>query len=167
MNRNDLHRLRAAKLIEQHWKDLCAAMDKPELIEHERYSNDTVRLENRDEVVKIIEDWLLETFPDTESAVAQMEKFGVPVAPVLSVAETVAHPHLRARGTVRTIKDPLAGEFDIPGMPLRFSRFPEDLPLQAPTLGEHNEEIVTSYLKRSPEELQKLREAGVLVEKNS
>ncbi len=151
----------------QHWKDLCAAMDKPELIEHERYSNDTVRLENRDEVVKIIEDWLLETFPDTESAVAQMEKFGVPVAPVLSVAETVAHPHLRARGTVRTIKDPLAGEFDIPGMPLRFSRFPEDLPLQAPTLGEHNEEIVTSYLKRSPEELQKLREAGVLVEKNS
>ena len=23
MNRNDLHRLRAVKLIEQHWKDLC------------------------------------------------------------------------------------------------------------------------------------------------
>ncbi len=96
-----------------------------------------------------------------------MEKFGVLVAPVLSVAETVTYPHLRARGAVRTLKDPLAGEFDIPGMPLRFSRFPEDLPLQAPTLGQHNEEILTSYLKRSPEELQKLREAGVLAEKNS
>ncbi len=150
-----------------HWKDLCAAMDKPELVEHERYSNDVLRLENRDEVVKIIEDWLMATFPDAQSAVDHMEKFGVPVAPVLSVAETTQHPHLRERGTVRTINDPLVGEFDIPGMPLRFSRFPDDLPLTAPTLGQHNEEILTAYLKRSPEDVQQLRDAGVLFEKNS
>ncbi len=150
-----------------HWKDLCAAMEKPELVEHERYSNDVLRLEHRDEVVEIIEDWLQATFPDVESAVAHMEQFGVPVAPVLSVAETTQHPHLRERGTVRTIDDPIVGEFDIPGMPLRFSRFPADLPLKAPALGQHNEEILTAYLKRSPEEVQQLREAGVLFEKNS
>ena len=67
-------------------------MNKPELVEHERYSNDVLRLENRDEVVKIIEDWLMETFPDAQSAVDHMEQFGVPVAPVLSVAETTQHP---------------------------------------------------------------------------
>ncbi len=150
-----------------HWKDLCAAMEKPELVEHERYGPDALRLEHRDEVVEIIEDWLQATFPDVESAVAHMEKFGVPVAPVLSVAETTQHPHLRERGTVRTINDPIVGEFDIPGMPLRFSRFPDDLPLKAPTLGQHNEEILTAYLKRSPEEVEQLREAGVLFEKNS
>ena len=150
-----------------HWKDLCAAMEKPELVEHERYGPDALRLEHRDEVVEIIEDWLQATFPDVESAVAHLEKFGVPVAPVLSVAETTQHPHLRERGTVRTINDPIVGEFDIPGMPLRFSRFPDDLPLEAPTLGQHNEEILTAYLKRSPEEVQQLREAGVLFEKNS
>ncbi len=150
-----------------HWKDLCAAMEKPELVEHERYGNDALRLEHRDEVVQIIEDWLQATFPDVESAVAHMEQFGVPVAPVLSVAETTQHPHLRERGTVRTIDDPIVGEFDIPGMPLRFSRFPDDLPLKAPTLGQHNEEILTAYLKRSPEEVQQLRQAGVLFEKNS
>ncbi len=150
-----------------HWKDLCAAMEKPELVDHERYSNDVLRLEHRDEVVQIIEEWLQATFPDIHSAVAHMEQFGVPVAPVLSVAETTQHPHLRERGTVRTIDDPIAGEFDIPGMPLRFSRFPDDLPLKAPTLGQQNEEILTKYLKRSPEEVQELREAGVLFEKNS
>ena len=69
------------------------------------------------------------------------------------MAETTQHPHLRERGTVRTINDPVIGEFDISGMPLRFSRFPEDLPLKAPTLGQHNEEILTAYLKRSPEEV--------------
>ena len=93
-------------------------------------------------MVKIIEDWV-QTFPDVPSAIAHLEKHQVPVAPVLSVAETVQHPHHRARGTVRTVHDRLAGDFEMPGMPLKFSRFPKDLPLEAATLGQHNGEILT------------------------
>jgi crotonobetainyl-CoA:carnitine CoA-transferase CaiB-like acyl-CoA transferase len=87
------------------------------------------------------------------------------VAPVLSIAETVNHPHHRRRGTVRTVHDRLHGDFDMPGMPLKFSRFPADLPLEAATLGQHNEEIVTKYLGRSAAQVQGLREAGVLVQR--
>ncbi len=147
-----------------HWKDLCRAMERPELAEDPRYSTDQLRLQRRDEVVKIVEDWL-QTLPDVPSAVARLEQFQVPVAPVLSVAETVHHPHHRARGTVRTIHDRLHGDFEMPGMPLKFSRFPQDLPLQAATLGEHNEEILTTYLGRSPEAVRRLRADGVIVEK--
>jgi crotonobetainyl-CoA:carnitine CoA-transferase CaiB-like acyl-CoA transferase len=94
-----------------------------------------------------------------------MERFNVPVAPVLSVEETLTYPHLRERGTVRTIADPTHdGEIDVPGFPLKFSEFPEELPLTAPTLGQHNEEVLTRYLGRTAAEVQKLREAGVLVE---
>ena len=113
----------------------------------------------------MMEDWL-QTFPDVASAVAHLERYQVPAAPVLSVAETVHHPHHRQRGTVRTVHDPLHGDFDMPGMPLKFSRFPQDLPLQAATLGQHNQEILTTYLGRSPEEVQRLRAEGVVVEKN-
>lgn len=135
------------------------------MVEDPRYSTDPARLERRDEVVKIIEDWL-QTFPDVTSAVSHMEKFNVPVAPVLSVAETLDHPHLRARGTVRTIHDATyGGEVDVPGFPLKFSDFPEELPLTAATLGQHNHEVLTTYLKRTPEEVQRLRTDGVLVEK--
>ncbi|HJY84162.1 MAG TPA: CoA transferase [Candidatus Binatia bacterium] len=147
-----------------HWKDLCQAMGRPELADDPNYSTDQARLQRRMEVVKIIEDWL-QNFSDVASAVAHLEKFQVPVAPVLSIAETVNHPHHRARGTVRTVHDRLHGDFDMPGMPLKFSRFPKDLPLEAATLGQHNEEILTSYLGRSAAEVQRLREAGVLVEK--
>jgi crotonobetainyl-CoA:carnitine CoA-transferase CaiB-like acyl-CoA transferase len=84
---------------------------------------------------------------------------------VLSVAETTQHPHHRARGTVRTVHDRLAGDFDMPGMPLKFSRFPKDLPLEAATLGQHNEEILTRHLGRSAQDVQKLRTEGVLIEK--
>lgn len=148
-----------------HWQDLCQAMGRPELADDPRYSTDPLRLQRREEVVKIIEDWL-QNFPDVPSAVAHLESFQVPVAPVLSIAETVHHPHHRARGTVRTIHDRLYGDLDIPGMPLKFSRFSEDLPLQAATLGQHNVEILTTHLGRTLEEVQRLRQEGVLVEKN-
>ena len=84
---------------------------------------------------------------------------------MLSVTETLDYPHLRERGTVRTIHDPLHGDLDVPGLPLKFSEFPEELPLQAPTLGQHNVEILTTYLSRTLEEVQRLREEGVLVER--
>lgn len=146
-----------------HWKDLCAAMNRPELANDPRLGTDEGRLANRAEVIKMIEDWL-QTFPDRDSAVARMHEYSVPAAPVLSVAESVHHPHLRARGTVRTIEDRIAGRFDIPGMPLRFSEFPNDLPLEAPTLGQHNREILCEVLGRSAEEVELLRAAKVLVE---
>jgi len=94
-----------------------------------------------------------------------MEKFDVPVAPVLSVEETLNHSHLRDRGTVRTIHDPVYdGEIDVPGFPIKFSEFPEEPSLQAPTIGQHNEEILTKYLRRTPEEIERLRTEGLLVE---
>jgi hypothetical protein len=33
-------------------------------------------------------------------------------------------------------------------------------------LGQHNEEILTTYLGRSPQDVRQLKEAGVLVEKD-
>jgi len=93
-----------------------------------------------------------------------MHEHQVPAAPVLSIEETVNHPHLKARGTVRTIDDRIAGKFQIPGMPLRFSEFPEDLPLEAPTLGQHNGEVLRELLGRSDQEIEELRAAKVLLE---
>lgn len=148
-----------------HWKDLCQAMNRLDLVDNPDFANDVARLQRRDEVVKIIEDWL-QNFPDVPSAIIHLEKHQVPVAPVLSIAETVNHPHHRERGTVRTVRDRIHGDFQMPGMPLKFSKFPQGLPLEAATLGQHNEEVLTMYLGRSKDEVQKLREAGVLVEKD-
>jgi len=146
-----------------HWKDLCIAMNRPELADDARLGTDAGRLANRAEVIKLIEDWLA-TFPDRDSAVDMMQKHHVPAAPVLSIEETTKHPHLLARGTVRTIEDRIAGKFEIPGMPLRFSEFPNDLPLEAATLGQHNGEILSDWLGRSAKEIEELRAAKILVE---
>jgi len=147
-----------------HWKDLCAAMERPDLVGHEIYGDDMLRVEHRDEVVIIIEEWLA-GYPDVESAITRLEACDVPCAPILSVAETVTHPHLVERGTVRTVNDRLAGEFQIPGNPLRFSEFPEPLDIEAPTLGQHNREVLGELLDKSDEEIDALYADSVLLER--
>lgn len=147
-----------------HWPDLCRAMGREDLIDHPDYCNDTVRIPRRDEITVMIEQWL-GGFNDVDSALQALTKSDVPCAPVLTVAETVQDPHLRARGTVRTVDDPLHGPFDIPGMPIRWKDHPNNIPLVAPTLGQHNEQVMLERLGRTQEELDELRAAGVLVEK--
>jgi len=145
-----------------HFRDLCAAMGRPELATMPGWQTDNERLERRDEVVKTIEDWLA-TLPSVEAAIEILESHGVPCAPVLSVADTVTHPHLVARGTVRTVNDRIAGEFQIPGHPVHSSRYPANDPsLVAPLLGEHNRDILTGVLGKSEAEVERLTAAGVL-----
>ncbi len=144
-----------------HWADLCAAMGRPELVEEEAFATDAARLERVSEVVALIEEWLA-TFADVDSAIELLESHGVPCAPILSVEETVKHPHFVARGTVRTIKDPIAGEFQIPGMPVKTSGYPAENDYVAPCLGEHNGEVLKGILGKSDADVEALTRAGVL-----
>lgn len=145
-----------------HWPDLCAAMGRPELAHDPRYVGDAERVQRRAEVNGMIEAWL-DGFPDVAAAVAQLEAHNVPCAPVLSVKETLTHPHFIARGTVRTVTDPIAGTFQIPGMPIKTSDYPAESPYLAPRLGEHNSEVLTQVLGKTTGEVEALMAAGVLV----
>ena len=147
--------------LEHQWPLLCRAMGKPELIEDPRFATNAKRVEHQAEMISFIESWITAQTSDDE-AVRILQAGHVPTAPVLSIAEAVNHPHLRARGTVRQITDRVFGKLDIPGMPLRFSEFPDDLPLQAPFLGEHNEEILTTHLSYTAEQVRQLQNEGVL-----
>lgn len=151
--------------LEHQWQVICRAMGKPELINDPRFFTNVKRVENQLEVTRILEEWIVAQTSDDE-AVRILQEGHVPVAPVLSIAEAVNHPHLRARRTVRTINDRTVGEIDIPGMPLRFSEFPEELPLQTPLLGEHNEEILHNYLAYTPEQVKALEAEGILKRAN-
>jgi crotonobetainyl-CoA:carnitine CoA-transferase CaiB-like acyl-CoA transferase len=144
-----------------HWNDLCRAMNKTELLEMPKYKDDQTRLGHLQELIDIIEGWL-RTFPDIDSAIARMEEFNVPCAPILSVEETVTHPHFVARGTIRTVKDKIAGEFAIPGMPIKFVGEEANKLFEAPTLGQHNADILRSVLGKNDAEIAALAARGVL-----
>ena len=101
--------------------------------------------------------------PTRELALRALEAERVPCAPVLTLHEAVAHPHLRERQTVRHVADPHLGEFDIPGLPVQFSAWPIKENLKADLLGENNEEVLRQFLGTSDSEIAKLYADGVLV----
>ena len=146
--------------LDHQFAALCRAMGRPELAEDPRFKVNAARLENLQELIALIEGWLQAT-PE-EQVLAAMSEHRVPCAPVLSVEEAVNHPHLRQRGTVRTVHDRILGDFDVPGFALRFSDFPRRLDLEAPTLGEHNEEVLTKYLGYPQSRVRELEQMGVL-----
>jgi crotonobetainyl-CoA:carnitine CoA-transferase CaiB-like acyl-CoA transferase len=148
-------------MTDKQWLSLCGAIGKPELGEDERYLDRRGRSRCRAELVQIIEAWLAAS-PSDEASVEALRSARVPVAPILSIREAMEHPHLVARGTVRSITDPILGEFKIPGFPLRFSGFPEELEFDAPMLGEHNGAVLGKYLGYSATRVAELERTGVL-----
>lgn len=151
--------------LDHQWPHLCRAMGRPELADDPRFKTIAARTANARETIKIIEDWLQAQSSDA-AALAQLDEHRVPNAPVLSVEQAMNHPQLRARRTVRTIHDRVLGEFQVPGFPLRFSDFPGELTLEAPFLGEHNGEVLGSYLGFSSSRVKELEAAGVLFHAN-
>ena len=145
------------------WPQLLKAMAMPELADDPRFRDPRARRDNHAALAKIIESWLAR-FAGRREALAALEAERVPCAPVFSLHEAMAHPHLRERGTVRRVSDAAIGAFDIPGPAARFSRW-EDAPRPAAAaLGEHNEEILRDILGLADAEIDRLYQDKTVVQ---
>jgi CoA:oxalate CoA-transferase len=149
-------------VLPHQWKQLVEALGMPELDADPRFNSPRARRDHNQELRAILEDWL-GRFPTRDAAVAALGRHRVPCAPVLSLAEAMAHPHVRQRGTVRTVQDRHLGRFDIPGPLARFSGWPADPAPRADLLGEHNEAVLRDLIGLSDEEIRALYADGVLV----
>ena len=149
-------------LAPHQWPQMIRAMSKPELLTDPRFQRARDRQKNRFELQAIIEEWLA-TFPTREDAIAAMDKERVPCAPVLSLNEAIAHPHLNERKTVRWVEDPLLGRVAIPAVPGKFSAWPDRTELRSARLGEDNERVLHDYLGLSDDRICELYANGTLV----
>jgi CoA:oxalate CoA-transferase len=144
------------------WAQLVRAMGKPELATDPRFRGARGRRDNNNALKEIIESWL-GSFPTRDEALAVLDKERVACAPVLSLNEAMEHPHLRARNTVRRVNDRFLGDLDIPGVPVKFSAWPDKLDVRAALLGEDNERVLQEVLGVSDDRIRALYSEGVLV----
>lgn len=143
------------------WQLVCNTIGRPELFNDPKFIDNPARIKNLPELIRIIEGWL-RSFGDDDKARAALEKARVPVARILTVPEAISHPHAVSRGAVRKMHDRQLGEFTLPGMPLRFSEFPNPQVGDAPFLGEHNAQILADYLNLTGQQVAELESQGVL-----
>lgn len=100
--------------IQHQWPEFCRAMGKPELIEDSRFADIPSRAQNSAVLNVIVQGWI-ESLPNDEEVYRLLQERRIPYAPVLSIEEVINHPHMRERGTIRTVHDRFMDDFDIPG----------------------------------------------------
>ncbi|MCH8815703.1 MAG: CoA transferase [Chloroflexi bacterium] len=83
------------------------------------------------------------------------------VAPVLSIAEAAADPHLRERGMIVDIDDPEKGRHRQVGVMVKLSETPGEIRSTGPEVGANTTEIMTD-LGYSAGEVETLRESGAI-----
>ena len=147
--------------MDAQWPRFTEAIGQPELLTDPRFSNLIGRTKNREELNLIIEKWM-EGFETDQAILEILADARVPSGPVLAPYDAIGHPYFESRGAIREINDPLLGALHIPGDPLHFSDFPDPLDLVAPTLGQHNENILES-LGFTTEEINQLDESDVIM----
>jgi crotonobetainyl-CoA:carnitine CoA-transferase CaiB-like acyl-CoA transferase len=122
------------------WRRFCEAIERPDLAEDPRFRTNPLRIENRRELVPI-----LERIFATRSAAHWLEllgRAGIPCSPIQTHAELCADPHVRARGMLVEMEHPTAGRIQVTGIPLRLSATPGSIRRPPPRLGEHTEEVL-------------------------
>ena len=74
----------------------------------------------------------------------------IPCAPVLTMDEALESPQLLARRWFREVDHPQAGRLKYPGAPVRLHGSPLKVTGPAPTLGQHNNEVLDDLPTTSP-----------------
>jgi len=98
-----------------------------------------------------------------DEAVDLLVEVGLPVAPIYDVSDTVADPHLAARGMFIEVEHPKAGRIKVPNFPVKFSETPGEVTSSAPLLGQNNREILTEVLGYTEEQIERLEKERVIV----
>lgn len=143
----------------EHWDHLCTALDKPELLVDPRFETPTSRIDNRAALHDVISNWTRQR--TKHDAMKILGEAGVPCSANLDTQELHSDPHLLARGFIKSIDHPMHGEVPLLGFAPIFSA--SEVAIQrAPLLGEHTTAVLSDDLNLTPDEIEALRNAGVV-----
>ncbi len=143
---------------EKFFRNLVRVLGAPGLAEDVRFSGFEDRLENRDILIPILKDLFRKK---TTADWLGLLRGKVPCAPVNTVAEAFADPHVVENNMILDLPHPEFGAVRVVASPIKVGDASVE-PRRGPSLGEHNEPILGDYLGLSTSEIEKLRNDGAI-----
>ena len=145
---------------DRQFANFCASLGCPEIADDPRYSVNSARIENRDELIQIIAERLRgET---TAYWLDQFASLHIPAGPINNLAQVFSDPVVAERRIVRKLNHSLAGEVPTVANPVQFSDTPVEYKLAAPVLGQHTAEVLKNDLGYSDDEIAQLYDSGAI-----
>jgi crotonobetainyl-CoA:carnitine CoA-transferase CaiB-like acyl-CoA transferase len=121
------------------FRNLCAAIDRPELAEDERFRGNEERLAHREQLDEVIASWLGSR--SREVALERLWEHDVIVGPVNDYADVFTDPQVLHNEMVVDV-DHHSGPLRVTGVPVRLSATPGAVRRPPPALGEHTAEVL-------------------------
>ena len=142
------------------FRKLAALMGRPELVADRRFTGNQARVANSAVLDALISAWAAGfDAPGLERVLAEA---GIPSTRVFTVADIAADPQFLARGMVLAVEDPLLGPVLHPGVVPRVDGASEEPPRTGSAVGADNEAVLCGLLGLSPEQVQTMRQEGIL-----
>ncbi|TVQ38849.1 MAG: CoA transferase [Spirochaetaceae bacterium] len=143
------------------WKTLCNVIRRPDLIDDERFRTNGDRTRNIDQMNAILEEEFRgRTTAEWERILADA---GLPHSQINGIDAVLRHPQVLARNMIVDVSDKVIGTVKIAGNPIKMSSIDEEVsrPPMA-TVGQHNGEVYGDLLGYGEDEIEALREEGVI-----
>jgi crotonobetainyl-CoA:carnitine CoA-transferase CaiB-like acyl-CoA transferase len=122
------------------WEKTCRVIGHPELLDDPRFSTNSLRVANVEELTRKIES----AFLDKSAAdwIAALAAEGIPAGPVWNYAEVLEHPHIAERNLVRNLNIEDGESLRQMVAPISLSTTPVTLRRSAPSVGQHSDEVL-------------------------
>jgi crotonobetainyl-CoA:carnitine CoA-transferase CaiB-like acyl-CoA transferase len=144
---------------DQMFARLADAMGQPELASPARYGDKEKRLAARDEVNRIVAQWMASL--DHNTVLSRCAEFDVPASLIFSIADIFEDPQYRARENIKMTESRI-GSLAVPGVVPRLSATPGEIRWLGEGLGAQNQAIFEGLLGLDGQEIETLRERGVI-----
>ena len=118
------------------------------------------RLKRLNALDDVIASWTAEY--ESHSLMTQLQNAGIPAAATHDLKSLFNDPHLAARGFWQWLNRPVVGRQPYPSPPYRRGLEPIPIARPAPTLGQHNQEVLGEMLGLAESDLERLKALGVI-----
>lgn len=142
---------------DRQWRKLADLMDRPDLLDDDRFETVAKRAANVEAVDDLVESWLVGQSVD--EVVPTLLEHDIPAAAVNSIDDVVENPQLEHRGMLNWIENQGKGteEIPVPGSPIRF-RGGDSPPVRpSPELGADTAAVLSTVAGYSEDEIDSLR----------
>jgi crotonobetainyl-CoA:carnitine CoA-transferase CaiB-like acyl-CoA transferase len=145
---------------DEQWRGLVAALGSPVWATDPGLATAAGRAGRQDELDAALATWAADR--DLDATVELLLGHGVPAARACDPRLTSRNPVFGSRGFYEDVDHPVVGLLPIPTVPFRFASVDTWIRTPAPTLGQHNAEILHELLGLGDAELAELEAAEVI-----
>lgn len=149
-----------AVMQDKDWRSLAVALERPDLLEDERFATAALRDINKDARTRLTQE-AVRPFT-TRDVLERLESRDVPCAPVLTRREMIRHPQVVQNGVIVETEHPGAGTLRQARQPAVFSGTPARNRRGAPRHGEHTRETLLEH-GFTAGEITALEESGAII----